>query len=72
MPAADTNVWARAYLNDDASQARRLALPLQRPVRRRGSSFRFLSWRSCPGFSAASGRESEFSIQSKPFFRPVA
>jgi predicted nucleic-acid-binding protein len=21
--AADTNVWARAYLNDDASQARR-------------------------------------------------
>ena len=23
MLAADTNVWARAYLNDDASQARR-------------------------------------------------
>ena len=55
MLAADTNVWVRAYLNDDASQAGELALPLRRPVRRRGSSFRFLSWRSCPGFSAASG-----------------
>jgi hypothetical protein len=67
MLAADTNVWARAFINDDASQTRKARSALAEARSPTGCSFPFLSWRSCPGFSEASGREREFCKQLRAF-----
>ncbi len=73
MLAADTNLWARAYLNEDASQARRARSALAEARSATGVFVPLLvlaelSW----VLRSKWERESEFSIQWKPFFRPAA
>ncbi len=47
MLAADTNVWARAYLNDDAAQAQKARSALAEARTAGGGSFHLTFWLSC-------------------------
>jgi hypothetical protein len=67
--AADTNVWARAYLNDDAAQAGKARTALAEARSSGGLSSLSSFLQNSPGYFAADGIEQEFLTQSKAFSR---
>jgi hypothetical protein len=69
---ADTNVWARAFLNDDTAQANRNAAPWLMRGPKAASSCPLSSSPSSPGSFAPAGAPNRSSPPSKASSAPAA